>query len=257
VIAYDEDAVSVDQLVMTAGNRIPTRPGLGSTIADAFFEFPVQPMTADFYRIPAVIENMIDKTMGVHDPLRGEPSSGSQTARESILLRRAGDSRMKIKIRMGEQMGLRDFGCKVASIIDQFAQPDDIIAKIGVEMASALPTVDPEQYDGIANFAFKGSARFAEDQIQKQNAIDVYQLMAENPVINQQQLADFVFRKIGVSAEERKALVNDPQIMMLMQQLQQQMTGGAETTRSVTNGRTVGGSGGNTATGRKVGEFQA
>lgn len=255
VIAYDEEAVSVDQLVMVAGNRIPTTPGLNSTIADAFYEFPVQPMTADFYRIPGVLEGMIDSTMGVHDPLRGESPPGGQTAREAILLRRAGDSRMKIKIRMGEQMGLRDFGGKVASIIDQFAQPDDIIEKIGVEMAMKLPTVDPSKYEGVANYAFKGAARFAEDQIQKQNSIDVYQLMVNNPTINQQNLAEFILRRIGVDSDERKRLINDPQMVALMQLLQQaQQSGG--TTRAVSDGRTVGGSGGNNMTGRQMGEFQ-
>lgn len=251
VIAYDEEAVSVDQLVMVAGNRIPMTPGLNQKAEDIFHEFAVSPMSSDFYNIPAIMNSMIDDTMGVHEPLRGAEGTG-KTAREAILLRRAGDSRMKVKIRMGEQMGLKDFGEKATSIIAQFAQIDDIVDKIGIEKASSLPTVDPKAFDGRINYVFKGSARFADSQVQRQNAIDIYQLMSQNPIIDQATLTDWALEKFDIDADQRAKFINDPKEMMLQQLLAQQ--GGAETTRSAADGRTIGGSGGNTPTGRDQSE---
>lgn len=250
VMLYDEEAVDVDQLAMIPGNRIPVTPGLNATAGDAVAELPVQPMTSDFYSIPGVMEGMIDGAMGVHDPLRGE-SSGGKTARESILLNRAGTSRMKVKIRMGEQMGLKDFGEKAISIIDQFAGPDDIISKIGVEKASTLPAVNPEAFGERFNFVFKGSGRLADDLVQRQNALDLYQMMAERQTIDPVWLDDWVLEKFDVPNEERQKAIVDPKMQMLQQLLaQQQEQGGAESQRAITDGRTIGGSGGNTPSGR-------
>lgn len=254
VIFYDEDALSVDQLVMVAGNRIPVTPELGKTIQDSIYERPQRGLPRDHYAIPDTFDRMADETSGVHEVTRGESSRKVQTAREAILLKQAGDSRIKLKIKMGEQMGLKDFGEKAISIIDQFSTPRDVISRIGLEAASKLPTVNPENVDGGYQFAFKGSGRMADAQIKRQDAKDLFQLMAGNTTIRQDWLANFVLERFEVSDQERrKAVLPDMQAMQLKMMMDQASAQGGGTVRGVDN-TAIGGSAGNTPTGRDQNE---
>jgi hypothetical protein len=257
VIYYDEDALSVDQLVMMPGNRIPITPQPGQSIQDAVHEREMRSLPADFYRIPAALDMMVDETMGVHAPLRGQEGQ-SKTAREAMLLSSKGESRMKLKVKMGEQLGLRDFGEKAISIIDQFAAPDDIIAQIGVERAMLLPAINPAQIDGGYNFAFKGADRMAQEQIRRQDMKDVFQLTAGLPSVRQDWLADRLFETFDIPQEERrKGIIPDEQAMLIQAQHEQMMaqaSGAAESTRAVSSGKVLGGNAGYKVGGRDSNE---
>jgi len=257
VIYYDEDALSVDQLVMMPGNRIPVTPQPGHSIQESVHEREMRSLPADFYIIPGKLDMMIDETMGVHAPLRGQ-EGGEKTAREAILLSSKGESRMKLKVKMSEQLGLRDFAEKAISHIGQFAAPDDIIAMIGMEKAMLLPTVNPAQIDGGYNFAFKGADRMAEQQIRRQDMKDVFQLTAGLPSVRQDWLADRLFETFDISQEDRrKGIIPDEQAMLIQAQHEQMMAEASakqESSRSVSNGKTMGGGIGNKVSGRDSNE---
>jgi hypothetical protein len=264
VIFYDDDAMNVDQLVMIAGNRIPVTPPLGKSIQDAVWERPTPGLSRDHYIIPEKLELMIDQTSGINDIMRGE-QGGTQTAREAILRRSAGDSRMKLKIMIAENMGLKDFGEKAIQIIDQFATPEDIVSKLGPDRAALMPSANPADLDGSYNFAFKGSARMADAQIKRQDAKDIYQLAAGNGSIRQDWLADWLLTHFDVpDSERRKAVVPDEVLaqMQQMAQLQEVAAGGSglasggkgESTRAVSNGTTLGANLGYSPSGRDKNE---
>lgn len=258
VMFYDDDALNVDQLIMIPGNRIKVVPQVGHSVADAVYERPTPGLNSDFYNIPNHLERMVDQASGLDEITRGEVSRSGQTAREAVLKRSAGESRMKQKIKMGEHMGLKDIGEKCLSHIDQFAGPDDIIAKIGIERASMLPTVKPTDIGSPYIFNFKGSDRLNELQVKRQNMRDIYQLTAGNPSVRQDWLADKLLEIHDIPEDERqKGIIPDEQAMMiqaqnaaLQAQAQAQGQGGAETTRSVATGRAIGASAGNSPTGR-------
>lgn len=258
VIFYDEEALSVDQLVMIAGNRIPVTPARpGVTIRESFFERETPGLNRDHYAIPEKLEQMFDEATGLPGITRGEDISRQQTAREAILKRQAGDARMKLKIKLGEQMGLADFGLKCVHHIDQFATPDDIVEKIGAEKASTLPTVNPGAIDGGYRFAFKGSNRTAESQIKRQDAKDVYQLMAGNTTVDQNWLANWTLERFDVPDQERRQAVrtNEDALKMEEQLAQIAATGKqGEATRAISNGQTLGGNLGFTPSGRDQNE---
>ena len=252
VIFYDDDAISVDQLVMMAGNRIPVDAGVNGTIKDAIYERPTPGLPADHYRIPAVISELIDETSGVGPPLRGDASSGDQTARESVLRFSAAESRIGLKIKMGEMLGLKDFGMKMLGHLNQFATVDDVVRKIGVERASSIPSLSPDSLDGQMNFAFKGSDRIKESQIQRQDAKDLMQLTVGNPFVRQDEMIDWAMEKFDMNDKDRKRLIRTEEEALQEQQQQAALEAGAEGTsaRSVANGSVIGGSGGNAPTGR-------
>lgn len=240
---YDEDAMSVDQLVAIAGNRVPVTPPVGGKISDAIWERPTPGLSSDHYNIPNKIDFMIDDASGIGSITRGMESNNAQTAREAILRRQAGDARMKLKIKIGEQMGLKDFGEKAISIIDQFATPDDIVSKIGAERAALIPSANPADLDGGYNFAFKGSDRMADAQIKRQDAKDVYQLTLADPAVNPQWRADWLLTHFDVpDSERRKAVYSAQEVAMMQHQkmLQEAAAGAGESTRSVSDGGVLG-----------------
>jgi hypothetical protein len=256
VIFYDEEAFNVDQLVMIAGNRIPAEIGPGQSIDDVFSERKTPGLPRDHYAIPEKVEDMIDQTMGQHNIMRGETEMRGQTAREAILKKGAGDKRVKLKIKMIEKMGLGDFGLKALCHVEQFATPDDIIDKIGVERAMLLPTVNPANMDGGYEFRFKGSDRMADAQIKRQDAKDIYQLMRGDPTVSARWLAARTLRQFEVpDTELREALRSDEESLQLQMLMEQAGAGGkAESTRGVSSGRTIGGAIGYTPTGRDSNE---
>lgn len=256
IIYYDDDALNVNQLIMIAGNRIPITPQVGHSIEDAVFERPTPGLVKDHYLIPDRLERMIDQATGLDEITRGEQSRQTQTAREAVLKRSAGESRMKQKIKMGEQMGLKDIARIALSHIDQFAGPDDIISKIGLEKAAILPTVNPSDVGSPFIFNFKGSGRLNQLQIKRQDMRDIYQLTVGNPSIRQDWLANQLLEVHDVSEDERqKGIVPDEQAAIIQArnaQLQAEAVAqpNAKSARSVATGRTIGGSGGNSPTGR-------
>lgn len=254
IIFYEEDALSVDQLVMIAGNRIPVDPGPQRSIEDVIYERKTPPLSPDHYKIPSVVESMIDETSGIHDITRGETPGTDQTAREAILRTKAGESRMRLKIKIGEQMGLRDAGLKWLSIIDQFAGPDDIVDKIGLERAMLLPTVNPMAIDGGFSFNFAGSDRLAQQQVQRQDAKDVFQLAAGNPSVRQDMLADWLFKKFDIPDAERRKMVIPDEVVQQMQMLMAAQQAQTESTRAVSNGQPLGSGGGYSPSGRDKSE---
>jgi hypothetical protein len=254
---YDEDAMSVDQLVAVAGNRIPVTPQLGGKISDAIWERPTPGLSPDHYNIPNKIEFIIDDTSGIGSITRGMESNNAQTAREAILRRQAGDARMKLKIKIGEEMGLKDLGEKSISIIDQFATPDDIVSKIGAERAAMIPSANPADLDGGYNFAFKGSSRMSDAQIKRQDAKDVYQLTLADMAVNPQWRADWLLQHFDVpDSERRKAVYSQQDVMALQQQaaLQEAAAGAGESTRSVSDGGVLGVQTGQTPSGKDQNE---
>lgn len=256
ILYYDEDALNVDQLVMIAGNRVPVSAPIGGHIRDAVHERVTPGLNQDHYAIPGTLNTLIDRTMGQFNSQRGEAAPGSQTAREAILLKGAGDSRTKLKIKMMEKMGLKRFGEKAASIIDDFATPDDIVAKIGLERAALLPTVNPASMGTGHKMVFKGSDRLADLQLQRQDAKDIYQLMAGNPTVSQEWLAARTLEIFDVPAHERRKAVRGDEQALQLQAAIAEMGGatGAESTRGISNGAAIGGSAGNTPTGRDQNE---
>lgn len=171
---------------------------------------------------------------------------------------------MKLKIKMGEKMGLGNFADKAIFHVEQFSGPDDTISKIGRERAALLPTVNPANIDGGYNYAFKGSDRLANQQIKRQDAKDIFQLMANRLAVRQDWLADRTLEIFEVSQTERKkAVIPDEQAMAIQAQHAQAMaqaegrteqTGGATSTRAISNGGVFGGSAGNTPFGRDQNE---
>ena len=257
ILYYDEDALNVDQLVMIAGNRVPVSAPIGGRIQDAVHERITPGLNRDHYMIPGSINTLIDRTMGQFNSQRGEESAGNQTAREAILLKGAGDSRTKLKIKMMEKMGLKRFGEKAASIIDDFSSPDDIVAKIGIERAALLPSVNPASIGTGHKMVFKGSDRIANLQLKRQNALDIFQLMAGNPTVSQEWLAAWVLELFDVPAHERRKAVRGDQQALELQAAMSELGGGgagAESTRGVSNGAAIGGSAGNTPFGRDLNE---
>ena len=256
VIYYDEDAISVDQLVMVAGNRIPVRPDPGKPISEAVHEREMRGLPPDHYVIPGAFERFIEQTAGVHRGTRGEADPKSKTAREALMLKQADDLRMKLKIKMGEKMGLADFAKKLVSIIDQFASKDDIINKIGVKAASQLPTVNPAFIDGGYSFSMKGSGRMADAMVKRQDAKDIFQLMEGYPTIRQDWLANWVLQRFEVSDEERrKAVLPDEHALQLKMMLSQmEASGKGSSTRLLSDGRTAGSMMGQQGIGRDASE---
>lgn len=257
VIYYDDEAISVDQLVMIGGNRIPVTRNPNERIEDAVHERPMQGLPRDHYAIPDTFDRMIDETQGVFEATRGETARKTQTAREALLLSQSAGVRMKLKTMMVEQMGLKDFAMKAIEIIDQFASHDDIVDRIGVEAASILPSVNPAKIEGGFSLSMKGSARMADAMVRRQDAKDVYQLMAGNPSIRQDWLANWMLERFEVSDEERRrAVLPDANALQLQALMAKMGIGGGkpQSQRLVSDGRLAGANIGQTEVGKDMSE---
>ncbi len=257
VLFYDEDSLSVDQLVMVAGNRIPVERQPGEPIQNAFYERPMTGLPRDHYAIPDTFDRMVDETMGVFEITRGETSRKSQTAREAILLTQSQALRMKLKVMMVEYMGFKDFALKAIDVIDQFAGRDDIVDRIGVELASILPSVNPASIEGGFTLSMKGSARMGDAQVKRQDAKDLLQLLMGWPTVRQDWLANWVMERFEVSDEDRrKAVLPDERALQLQALMARAGIGGgqSQSAKMVSDGRMAGANIGQTPAGRDMNE---
>lgn len=162
--------VDKQDLVYAFAQRVPVQTESNRPISDDFQVEAGRGLPPDYYLMVDRMERDVDLVARSFPPSRGEQTAQSQstgTLGEVELLKSIGDESQELTIAMNEEIFLQDFGCKAASIFDQYKNFGDVADMIGEEDALRLFSADPLKLPGGCKFAFKGSDKVA-NQIRKQ-----------------------------------------------------------------------------------------
>lgn len=193
VLAYDEEKVSVDTLVMRPGARVPVVNRLpNEPLLDAVQEIPVSPLSPDHYRVPAILERWIRVATSEFEADQGETTQRPTTATEAALLRQQSDSRKQLTISMFER-SLKDIANLCLSHMHQFMETPDWADLLGDDRANAIQFTHPQQIPGGCTFSFTGADRASEQLVMRRELVDLMSVVGPNPMLEKKLLESYNF----------------------------------------------------------------
>ena len=183
-VFYRANAFEPEDIVLGFGARIPVNnPDPTARVSDDLFIHAGSGIPRDHYTLAAQVERMMDLGSQSFPPSRGEATRGDTgTATEIAILKQTGDIRQEDLVRNIERIFLRDFARKCYSIIDQFANLDDMVEILGEQSASKLYTANPMDLPVPVNFEFTGSAWLSNMLVKQQNMMQLVPLLVGNPL---------------------------------------------------------------------------
>jgi hypothetical protein len=147
------------------------------------------------YREETLIKADIQQTTGITDYTKGVASDAmaNETATGISLMQEAGSSRLRLKM-MNLEEGIRKIGELMVSLNKQFITEERVIRITG-DIGTEWVTVKPEDvYDNFDIRVQSGSTLEENDAIKRKQAMEMFQLFAGDPDVNQIELKKRVFQ---------------------------------------------------------------
>lgn len=147
------------------------------------------------YREETLIKSDIQQTTGITDYTKGVASDAlaNETATGISLMQEAGNSRLRLKM-MNIEFAIKKIGELIVSMNAQMIESEKVIRIIGdntIEWATIKPQDLKDNFDVRAQ---AGSTLEENDAIKRKQALEMYQLFAGDPDINQIELKRRVFQ---------------------------------------------------------------
>lgn len=147
------------------------------------------------YKEETLIKADIQQTTGITDYTKGVASDAlaNETATGISLLQEAGNSRLRLKM-LNVEYAIKEIGEFMVSLNKQFIDEDTVIritGDDGIDWATIKPSEVRENFDVTAQ---AGSRLEENDAIKRKQALEMYQLFAGDPDINQIELKRRVFQ---------------------------------------------------------------
>jgi hypothetical protein len=146
------------------------------------------------YREETLIKADIQQTTGITDYTKGVASDAmaNETATGIALMQEAGSSRLRLKM-MNIEAAVRRMGELMSSLNKQFITEEKVIRIVGdtgIEWVNVKPQ---DLYDNFDIRVQSGSTLEENDAIKRKQAMEMYQLFAGDPDVNQIELKKRVF----------------------------------------------------------------
>lgn len=218
-------AVSTD---MPADQKDALKNSTAATLVEIDDPRMVQPI--DFGPLPAqltemvpLLSQMITEIAGTTQPGTGIPGPSGTTATEVNAIAQQFSARMR-RMQLDLQRFIKRGAQRILQLAQQFFKEEDAIPLLGIEAiewgAQHTGAVSKEMIQGQYSFEMSvGAGAEQADLLEKKQALDLYNLFVNNPVVLPAPLAEMVFRKFGESPD----LLINPQFAQ-----QQQAPTGAE-----------------------------
>lgn len=213
--------VDEDELVSDAGGVVHTDDMNGIE--------PLQmpDVTASSYQEETLIKADIQQTTGVSDFTRGVGSDAlaNDTATGISLIQEAGNSRFRLKIRNLES-AIEKIGRMMVSLNEQFVEEEKVIRILGDE-GFEWKTIRPEDLKGNFDVVVQsGSTLPSNEAVERKQTMEMFQLFAGDPEVNQVELKRRVLETFGVKNIDKLLVPADQGIPQGNQLLEQQPLGG-------------------------------
>jgi len=185
--------VDEDELVSDAGGVIHTDDING-------IEPVLMPdVTGSSYQEETLIKGDIQQTTGVSDFTRGVGSDAlaNETATGISLIQEAGSARFRLKIQNLEEMGIKPIGQMMVSMNEQFIDEEKVIRIVGPEGAT-FESIKPEDLKGNFDVMVQaGSTLPVNEAVRRKQVMDMFQIFAGDPEVNQRELKRMVLESFG------------------------------------------------------------
>jgi hypothetical protein len=185
--------VDEDELVSDAGGVVHTDDMAGID------SLQMPDVTSSSYNEETLIKGDIQQTTGVSDFTRGvgSESLGNDTATGISLIQEAGNARFRLKIRNLES-AIEHIGRMMVSLNEQFLSEEKAIRIMGDNGFEWL-NVKPEDLKGNFDVIVQsGSTLPSNEAVERKQIMEMFQIFAGDPEVNQRELKKRVLETFGV-----------------------------------------------------------
>jgi hypothetical protein len=192
-------------------------------LKDVVLPVPDSPLPADRYQINNIIESDITAITGISDYERGAYNNVRRTATEASIIMDASSLRQQDKLRRIEQAATI-VGRRMAALAKTFYDQERwiLITGSGWQVPIRFTREDIEgEYDIQVD---AGSTEPTNQQMLMQDRERLYQLLSENPLVNQAEILKELLRAHGFSNPDKYI---DQQAVMMQKMEQMMMMAGA------------------------------
>jgi len=181
--------VDEDELVSDVGGVIHT-DDINGVVA---LQVPEIPNSS--YREETLIKADIQQTTGITDYTKGVSSDAlaNETATGISLMQEAGNSRLRLKM-MNLEYAIKRVGELFVSLNKQFVTEEMAIRVAGQDGYQWLKVKPEEVRDNFDIQVESGSYLQENDAIKRKQSMEMFQLLAGNPLVNQEELLRRVFQ---------------------------------------------------------------
>lgn len=179
---------------------------------DDIREMKFTDVTTSAYNEETQIKRDMDIVTGVHDTERGSSPSRRETATTMNILASAGGERFKLKVALIAYGGLHEVIQQVIQLNQQYLTSEREVALLGTDGTTLSDTVTVDEVLGQFDIIGVGSAiePSINKDIQQSNLTQLYSLLKDNPLINQEKLVSSIFEVFGFKNVAQ--YVNQPQM---------------------------------------------
>lgn len=199
--------VDEDELISTPGGVIHT------DVMDGIDPIQTSDVTSSAYQEETLIKADIQQTTGVSDFTQGVGSEAlaNDTATGISLIQEAGNARFKSKNNNIEEMLIKRIGELMVAMNQQYIS-DELLLRITGDEGQTFERVAPDEIKGNFDVKIKANSTLpVNEAVEKKQAMEFYQLFAENQNVNKMELDKMLAKKIMPSVNLEKLFAPNPE----------------------------------------------
>lgn len=180
-------------------------------IEDGIQEFNVSDITSSSYQEESVAKDDMRTTSGIYDWYSGKQPTQQQTATTVTAIIGEAHVRVEMKIYKFAIQGIAELAQHFIQLNQQFLDDSQMVRIVG-EKGVDFHAVQPEEIAGFFDMqpAATGVDPLANKELKQQQALQLYQMMIQNPIINQYKLASLVLEQFEEVDRPEEYLLEQP-----------------------------------------------
>jgi hypothetical protein len=196
----DTDAVQdLRDLQMRPGGVIRTRSVNGVPAKETVQRLDFGEVTSSAFEEAGEAERLLEKFTGVNGYTGGADPQDTmnQTATGAAIISDQGNSRFSHKVRMAEIMGYRRLARQFGTLLQQY-MPDQMTLRVqGDNGAFTFKQLTPTDVAGGFDYDIEAESATTTDTIRRDQAMSLFQTLANDPLVNQQAIIEDLLRTFG------------------------------------------------------------
>jgi hypothetical protein len=200
MIAVDAEAITdPKELRSRAGGIVRLKNPNGLPLDHVFHRIDIGDVTGSAYSEAAEVERMIEKISGVNGfTAGGDPMENmNQTATGAAIVTEQGNTRFMLKVRLAELTALRRLMRMFGALLQQFTPEGFVMRIIGPDGSASFQQVTSEALYGAFDYDIQTDSSAQTESIRKQQAIELYQMFAADPLMNPRTPREDILRTYG------------------------------------------------------------
>lgn len=152
----------------------------GQPVSEVFMPVPLGDVTVSAFKETELLERLVERVSGVTPYQIGtETTSYNETATGVALIQEAGATKFALKVRLMEQMGLRELAKQWGSLIQQFTTEERLVRVYGPGGEWLFRTLTPESVQGAVDFDIEVTSTQQTESVRRQIDLQLLQVASQ------------------------------------------------------------------------------